>query len=424
MKKLILLILFSSLLISISFAQNRRTTLNVLANPQHLQFITDVTGGSESFDTLEVSTISAKTSDGLYITDDSLNGMFIEDGGNVGIGTDQPSELLGINGNTKITSALYCGTNLEVASKFGLGTSVVPLASIGIARMGIHAGTGLNSPAIQLTNITDNYPLLSIYSFDHDDTKIIFDGYSDPSDRSSDSGSNFIIQKNSDLLKIKVDSGISQGSAITWNDSIVVSTEAQVGIQRSPSESLDVNGNIRSNGIVKADHLWTKIDEYTNLVSTTGVTFTLAAGEQGDDVLAYKFIIIGKINTNDDNDVIFIRPNGDSTGGNYVSSLRFWGTTDGDSDYTNGLAVIRPTNNAASEVYSEVFLQTQDNGNTWSRKAFGNGSLYQVVAGFQFRFDMVGIWENTSSNITSIDIDVDSAGTFTGDIFLYKLVDD
>ncbi|MFC1546679.1 beta strand repeat-containing protein [bacterium] len=51
-----------------------------------------------------VSTISALNSNGLYLVDDADNGIFIQDGGNIGIGTDNPVYRLDVNGAIRLSS--------------------------------------------------------------------------------------------------------------------------------------------------------------------------------------------------------------------------------------------------------------------------------------------------------------------------------
>jgi len=54
--------------------------------------VTVVSGSSIATDKLK-----ARSSSGLFLVDDADNGIFVEDGGNVGIGTTQPAEKLDID---------------------------------------------------------------------------------------------------------------------------------------------------------------------------------------------------------------------------------------------------------------------------------------------------------------------------------------
>lgn len=81
-------------------------------------------GTSISMDTIQVDTITARSSSGILITDDGGNtGLFLEDGGQIGIGISAPDSILHIKANTPgtvgdnpagqlIIQAL--GTNLNV----------------------------------------------------------------------------------------------------------------------------------------------------------------------------------------------------------------------------------------------------------------------------------------------------------------------
>ena len=62
-----------------------------------------------SGDSLYTDQIRAIDGDGLKLTDDDGNGLFIEDGGNVGIGTTTPYEALHVKGSA-VNSAIMVGT--------------------------------------------------------------------------------------------------------------------------------------------------------------------------------------------------------------------------------------------------------------------------------------------------------------------------
>ena len=76
---------------------------------------------------LNNNTFSATNDDGLYITDNDNNGLFLQDGGNVGIGTTAPGYKLTVNGNFYATTLYGDGSNLTGIGAGGWtdgGTSV------------------------------------------------------------------------------------------------------------------------------------------------------------------------------------------------------------------------------------------------------------------------------------------------------------
>ncbi len=132
----------------------------------------------------------------------------------------------------------------------GIGTTAVPHGGVGWAKFAID-GTNANAagPHIQFTTSSDSYPLMQILNYRHDDISIRFDSYWDEANRSSDAGSNYAIFKINDLFKIMYDSGVAQGSAITYNDGIVLNTSGNVGIgTATPSSKLSINGGLHVGG--------------------------------------------------------------------------------------------------------------------------------------------------------------------------------
>jgi len=114
-----------------------------------------------------------------------------------------------------------------------VGTTQMPRGAIGYAKFGIH-GTDSNAvgPHVQITTSVDDYPLLQLYNWAHDEIGIIFDAYYDGAWKSSDAGSSFRIGKGTsvaDVFSIEYDIA-AQGAAITWNDGIVLTATGKVGI--------------------------------------------------------------------------------------------------------------------------------------------------------------------------------------------------
>ena len=104
-----------------------------------------------------------------------------------------------------------------------------PHGGIGYAKFCIDGANGSSlGPHIQYTTSLDDYPLFQQLNWTHDDIRLYFDSYFDGSDKSSDAGSNYRIIKSSDSFKIDVDSGITAGSAITWDTALSIATNKNV----------------------------------------------------------------------------------------------------------------------------------------------------------------------------------------------------
>ena len=124
--------------------------------------------------------------------------------------------------------------NLEVKGKtvsndVGIGTLEVPDGGIGYAKLAMSGTTTSSSgPHIQCTTSADSYPVFQQLNWGHDNVSLNFDSYYDGTWRSSDAGSNFQFYKVGDVFKLRYDSGIAQGSAVTWNNGVVLSATGNV----------------------------------------------------------------------------------------------------------------------------------------------------------------------------------------------------
>tara|TARA_B000000609_G_scaffold43130_1_gene31076 strand:+ start:335 stop:1741 length:1407 start_codon:yes stop_codon:yes gene_type:complete len=130
----------------------------------------------------------------------------------------------------------------------GIGTTTVPHGSVGAAKLAVEGGDSnfTNGPHVQFTTASDDYPLMQILPYAHDNVSITFDGYHDGTSwKSSDAGSNFQIYKLSDALNFYYKSGVAAGSAITWNSGAYLSATSGyfgVGTGLALNAGTDIQG--------------------------------------------------------------------------------------------------------------------------------------------------------------------------------------
>lgn len=149
--------------------------------------------------------------------------------GDADTGIDWVSDGI-IDIKTNGASAIHIGSDQKV----GIGTITTPHAGVGLAKLAIEGTDGdAAGPHMQFTTPADDYPLLQILPWQHDNVSINFDAYFTTAGTgwtSSDAGSNFQIAKGGDKLRIQYDSGVAAGSAITWNKGITLNIAGKVGI--------------------------------------------------------------------------------------------------------------------------------------------------------------------------------------------------
>jgi hypothetical protein len=153
------------------------------------------------------------------------------------------------NGSGSPTVAMTIDENGGV----GIGTTAIPHGSTGYAKLAIE-GTNQSSagPHIQTTTASDDYPLLQILSWIHDNVSINFDSYYDSAWKSSDAGSNFQIYKHSDTLKFRYDAGIAAGSALTWTDGFHLTKTGELDVLCGFRPRKAVISTISSNTVLGA----------------------------------------------------------------------------------------------------------------------------------------------------------------------------
>jgi len=191
-----------------------------------------------------------------------------------GLGDDDHAQYLLIDGTRAMTGTLDMGSNsidnvtslvvgsinnggsaiavsdnldaltdsVEVwAAKLGIGTSVVPHGGVGTCLLAIEgANTSFpNGPHIQVTTDADDYPVVQYLNWGHDNIQWNFDAYFDGTDNiSCDAGSNFQVIKVSDRFRIRYDTGVAQGSVISYNTAFEI--DPAIGIEFG----LPLNGDI------------------------------------------------------------------------------------------------------------------------------------------------------------------------------------
>lgn len=102
----------------------------------------------------------------------------------------------------------------------------------GLSRLTI-SGANASSlgPHMEFFTGADAYPLMQILPWTHDNISLLFDAYFDGSAwKSSDAGSNFRLAKFNDVFVITYDSGIAQGSGVTWATALSVSNAGVVSL--------------------------------------------------------------------------------------------------------------------------------------------------------------------------------------------------
>jgi len=118
---------------------------------------------------LNGNTISATNNSGLALYDNASNGIFVEDGGNVGIGTTNPGYALDVNGNVNIASGntyKYNGSDVIATDgnggKIGLGNTY---SSSSFAVGASNVSTGTSNSAIGIGNSATGILLASAIGY-------------------------------------------------------------------------------------------------------------------------------------------------------------------------------------------------------------------------------------------------------------------
>lgn len=200
---------------------------------------------------------SPVTADGAFELD--VSGNFTGDVLHIHQHTGNPgaSDLVHLEAEDTDVTILRCsnaGGDVVVLlnnGNLGIGTNTIPHGGVGAAKVAIEGTNASTSgPHMQFTTDSDNYPLVQLLAWTHDDITISFDAYFDGANaKSSDVGSNYRIHKQNDLFMIKYDSGIALGANLTWNIGTTLNTSGQFGIGVTPAQKFEIGSTDNSDRI-------------------------------------------------------------------------------------------------------------------------------------------------------------------------------
>jgi hypothetical protein len=185
--------------------------------------------------------LAKKVGSVIYADNDLVNVMFIE--GAEAIAFQQGSQSSN-NGIWEIVPSTTTDIFYD-KGKVGIGTNTIPKGGVGSALLALEGPNydDADGPHIQITTDEDDYPVMQHLFQGHDEVVIHFDAYTDATgtDRSSAAFNNFQIQKSNGNFRIRYDSAVAAGGAISWLEGLTVDgTTGNVGIgTTSPTPKLE-----------------------------------------------------------------------------------------------------------------------------------------------------------------------------------------
>ena len=189
----------------------------------------------------------------------------------------------GTDANILITLTPKGTSPVYLNGKLGIGTNAVPHGAIGGALVALEGANASVSagPHMQFTTASDDYPLMQIFPYAHNDMHYLFDSYYDGAFKSSSSSCNFRISKSSTSLNIASEEGIAAGSVATFQNDLIIDKAGYVNKPLQPAfcaynsaTDQDVTGDGTTYTLIYDTELYDQNSDYNN---GTG-TFTAPIG--------------------------------------------------------------------------------------------------------------------------------------------------
>lgn len=150
-------------------------------------------------------------------------------------------------GGDIITGNITFNNNATLSNMSRIFVNKGNTSALGCSRFGIY-GTDSNCPdgphLATFTNV-DQYPLLYMVSYTHDNIGIAFDSFFDTVWKSSDVGSNYKIYKFQDKWNFDFAAGHGAGSAVTWATSMFINSTGAMTVNKN----IFAKGNITTTAI-------------------------------------------------------------------------------------------------------------------------------------------------------------------------------
>jgi Chaperone of endosialidase/Head domain of trimeric autotransporter adhesin len=192
---------------------------------------------------------------------------------------------------------------IDANGNVGIGTSAIPSGGIGMAKLAIEGANGSTSgPHLQFTTTADDYPLMQVLPWQHDNVSMTFDGYWDGSNwkSSTTTGGNFNFFKNNGKLSLRYANVNTQGSTITtFNDGIVLDVNGSVGVNTSafnasfPEQLLvdaGATGNTNYQNVIVGKgntNSYAQLNIQNSNAGTTASSDVVATANNGNETINY-----------------------------------------------------------------------------------------------------------------------------------------